>query len=31
MQGEEKGIDQTWDWFNELIEQEPKLGILPVT
>jgi hypothetical protein len=26
MQGEEEGIDQAWDRFNELIEQEPKLG-----
>jgi hypothetical protein len=26
MQGEEKGIDQAWDRFNELIEQGPRLG-----
>jgi hypothetical protein len=26
MQGEEEGIDQTWDRFNELIEQGPRLG-----
>jgi hypothetical protein len=26
MQGEEEGIDQAWDRFNELIEQGPKLG-----
>jgi hypothetical protein len=26
MQGEEEGIDQAWDRFNELIEQGPRLG-----
>jgi hypothetical protein len=26
MQGEEEGIDQAWDMFNELIEQGPRLG-----
>jgi hypothetical protein len=26
MQGEEQGIDQAWDRFNELIEQGPRLG-----
>jgi hypothetical protein len=26
MQGEEEGIDQDWDRFNELIEQGPRLG-----
>jgi hypothetical protein len=26
MQGEEEGIDQAWDRFNELIKQEPRLG-----
>jgi hypothetical protein len=26
MQGEEEGIDQSWDRFNELIEQGPRLG-----
>jgi hypothetical protein len=25
-QGEEEGIDQAWNHFNELIEQEPRLG-----
>jgi hypothetical protein len=25
MQGEEKGIDQAWNRFNELIEQGPRL------
>jgi hypothetical protein len=25
MQGEEEGIDQAWDRFNELIEQGPRL------
>jgi hypothetical protein len=25
-EGEEKGIDQAWKRFNELIEQEPRLG-----
>ena len=25
-QGEKEGIDQAWDRFNGLIEQEPKLG-----
>jgi hypothetical protein len=25
-QGEEEGIDQAWNRFNELIEQEPRLG-----
>jgi hypothetical protein len=25
-QGEEDGIDQAWNRFNELIEQEPRLG-----
>jgi hypothetical protein len=25
-QGEEEGIDQAWNWFNELIEQGPRLG-----
>jgi hypothetical protein len=26
MQGEEEGIDQAWNRFNELIEQGPRLG-----
>jgi hypothetical protein len=26
MQGEEEGIDQAWNMFNELIEQGPRLG-----
>jgi hypothetical protein len=26
MQGEQEGIDQAWDRFNELIEQGPRLG-----
>jgi hypothetical protein len=26
MQGEEEGIDQSWNRFNELIEQGPRLG-----
>jgi hypothetical protein len=26
IQGEEEGIDQAWNRFNELIEQEPRLG-----
>jgi hypothetical protein len=26
MQGEEEGIDQAWNRFNELIEQVPRLG-----
>jgi hypothetical protein len=26
MQGEEEGIDQAWDRFNEIIEQGPRLG-----
>jgi hypothetical protein len=25
-QGEEEGIDQTWNKFNELVEQRPRLG-----
>jgi hypothetical protein len=25
MQGEEEGIDQAWNWLNELIEQGPRL------
>jgi hypothetical protein len=25
-QGEEEGIDQAWNRFNELIEQGPRLG-----
>jgi hypothetical protein len=25
-QGEEEGIDQAWNIFNELIEQGPRLG-----
>jgi hypothetical protein len=26
MQGEEEGIDQAWNRFNELIKQGPRLG-----
>jgi hypothetical protein len=26
IQGEEEGIDQAWNRFNELIEQGPRLG-----
>jgi hypothetical protein len=26
MQGEEEGVDQAWNRFNELIEQGPRLG-----
>jgi hypothetical protein len=29
MQGEEEGIDQAWERFNELIKQGPRLGVTP--